>query len=258
MISYYKFKSIFLFLLLFLNHPLLSKQQDIILLYAPISLSEAIKDVLSIYHANNDIRVKPVFMGTSQLVLQIKNGAKPDIFISANESWMDYLEGKSLILKTYRKNFLYNSLVLITSKNNKIGKLENVNELKELLYKSKTKISLAMTKSIPAGIYAKSYFKNIKIWSKLDNKFVESVNVRAALNFVARGDLEFGIVYRSDALVSNKIKIVYSLEKEKHKKIIYPMAILNNKVKTMHLYNFLFSKSSLLIMKKWGFEIKND
>ncbi len=230
-----------------------------LILYAPISLSQAINEVLANYAINNKgVKVNSILMGTSQLAMQIKNGAKPDVFISANQGWMDYLENRELILQKFRKNFLYNSLVLITQKSNEIEKIQNVDHLKKLLINTKTKISLAMIKSIPAGIYAKSYLENIKIWPQVKNNFVESINVRAALNFVARGDLEFGIVYKSDAFASNKVKVVYYLEREKHNEIIYPIAVLNNKYETLDFYNFLLSKNTLSVISKWGFDINND
>tara|TARA_B100001029_G_C15004805_1_gene420391 strand:- start:391 stop:981 length:591 start_codon:yes stop_codon:yes gene_type:complete len=194
-------------------------------------------------------------MGTSQLVMQIKNGANPDLFISANEEWMDLLERKKMILKEYRKDYLYNSLVVITNKKNNISKIKNINELEKILLKSKTKISLAMTNSIPAGIYAKSYLENIGVWQKVKKNYVESVNVRAALNYVARNDLQFGIVYKTEALGNSKVKIVYFLESEKHKKIIYPIATLNDKKETMEIYNFILDKKNLSKALKWGFEI---
>ena len=226
-----------------------------ILLYAPISLSEVIKELINSYEAlQNKIKIKPVFMGTSQLVMQVKNGANPDLFISANEEWMDYLERKKIILKKYRKDFLYNSLVVITNKKNSINKLKNIEELKEALSKSETKISLAMTNSIPAGMYAKNYLENVGIWDSISKKYVESVNVRAALNYVARNDLEFGIVYKTEAVGNKKIKIVYFIEKAKHKKIIYPIAPLNDKKETMDVYDFFLDNKSLTKTLKWGFE----
>ena len=193
-------------------------------------------------------------MGTSQLVMQVKNGASPDLFISANEEWMDYLETKEIILKKYRKDFLYNSLVVITNKKSSKNKLKNINELKKALLTSKTKISLAMTNAIPAGIYAKDYLKNIGIWESIRKKYVESINVRAALNYVARNDLEFGIVYKTEAIGNNKVKIIYFIEEEKHKKIIYPIAALNDKKETLEVYNFFLDNKTLAKTLKWGFE----
>ena len=87
-------------------------------------------------------------MGTSQLVMQLKNGARPDIFISANEEWMDYLERKKIILEKYRKDYVYNSLVVIANKKNNISIINNISEHEDVFLKSKTKISLAMTGSM--------------------------------------------------------------------------------------------------------------
>ena len=97
---------------------LLSKSHEkTVLLYAPISLSEVIKELINSYKLlQNNIKLKPLFMGTSKLVMQVKNGANPDLFISANIEWMDYLERKKIILKKFRKDYLYNSLVVIANK----------------------------------------------------------------------------------------------------------------------------------------------
>ena len=266
MLVFYKFgikkfnicKILFISLAFFImTFSLSSKSHErTILLYAPISLSEVIKELINSYKIlQNNIKIKPVFMGTSQLVMQVKNGANPDLFISANEEWMDYLERKKIILKKYRKDFLYNSLVVITNKKNSINKLKNIEELKEALSNSETKISLAMTNSIPAGMYAKNYLENVGIWDSISKKYVESVNVRAALNYVARNDLEFGIVYKTEAVGNTKVKIVYSISEEKYKKIIYPIATLNEKEETIKVYDFLLDNRSLSKTLKWGFEI---
>ncbi len=233
-----------------------NNHEKIILLYAPISLSEVIKEIIDSYKILKDeIHIKPIFMGTSQLVMQIKNGARPDIFISANEEWMDYLDRKKIILQKYRKNYLYNSLVVITNKKNNINFINDISELESAFLKSKTKISLAMTSSIPAGIYAKNYLESISIWKKIKKKYVESINVRAALNYVARNDLEFAIVYKTEALGSSKVKIVYFIDSNKHKKITYPIATLNEKKETLELYDFLLDNKNLSKTLKWGFEI---
>ena len=227
-----------------------------VILYAPISLSEVIKELINSYKLlQNNINIKPVFMGTSQLVMQVKNGANPDLFISANVDWMDYLERKKIILKKFRKDYLYNSLVVITNKESSINAFRNIKELENAFLKSKTKISLAMTDSIPAGIYAKDFLANVGIWENFKKKYVESPNVRAALNYVARKELEFGIVYKTEVVENSKVKIVYYVDGKKHKKITYPIAALNEKKETMEVYNFFLDKKNLTKALNWGFEI---
>ena len=112
-----------------------------------------------------------------------------------------------------------------------------------------------MTNSIPAGMYAKNYLENTGIWKKLRNNYVESINVRVALNYVVRNDLEFGIVYKTEAIGNSKIKIVYLIEGKKHRKITYPIAVLNKKKETMEIYDFLLEDKNLSKTLKWGFEI---
>ena len=227
-----------------------------VLLFAPISLSEVIKELIDSYKTlQNNITIKPVFMGTSQLVMQIKNGASPDLFISANVEWMDYLERKKIILKKFRQAYLYNSLVVITNKKNSINEFTNIKELENAFLKSKTKISLAMTNSIPAGMYAKEFLENVGIWENIKKKYVESTNVRVALNYVARNELEYGIVYKTEAVGNSKVKIVYVIKGKRHKKITYPIAALNEKKETKEVYDFFLDSRSLSKTLKWGFEI---
>ena len=254
-----KLGKIFFFTLIafIITFSLSSKNNDKnVLLYAPISLSEVVKELINSHKiSQNNIKIKPVFMGTSQLVMQVKNGANPDIFISANIEWMDYLERKKIISKKFRKDYLYNSLVVITNKQNSVNEFSNIKELENAFLKSKTKISLAMTNSIPAGMYAKNFLENAGIWENIKKKYVESTNVRTALNYVARNELEFGIVYKTEAVGNSKVKIVYSIKGEKHKKIIYPIAALNKKEETIAVYDFLLDSKNLSKTLKWGFEI---
>lgn len=227
-----------------------------LMIYAPASLRDALDELIILYKKKYPTKViKPVYMGTSQLALQIKNGANPDIFISANSEWMDYLESKQLIIKKYRINYLYNSLVGITKKeNNQLRKTKDIKVFKKILLTTKSRVSLAMTMSVPAGIYTKNYLENIGIWKDIKDKIVESPNVRAAMNFVSRGDLDLGIVYFSDAISENKIKIIYFLEEHYHANIVYPLTALNEEEETLIFYNFLIEKNSKSIMRKWGFK----
>ena len=107
------------FLLMISTFGVAGQKNKYLMIYAPASLRNAVDELIILYKKRYPTKViKPVYMGTSQLALQIKNGANPDVFISANSEWMDYLEGKQLIIKKYRTNYIYNSLVGITKKGN--------------------------------------------------------------------------------------------------------------------------------------------
>ena len=104
----------------------------------------------------------------------------------------------------------------------------------------------------------KEFFQNIGIWEKIKFNVANSPNVRAALSFVSRGDLEYGVVYKSDALVDKKVKIIYELDPSLYTKVQYPITILNKREDTLLLYSFLKQKKAISVFKKWGFIVNHD
>ena len=193
-----------------------------LLIFAPASLRDALEELVKNYELNTEnIEITNVFLGTSQLAKQIYHGAKPDIFISANKEWMDYLEDKSLIVKNLRFNYLTNSLVIITNQRNFIKKNKSYLDIKNTLINTESRLSLALVNAVPAGIYAKQTLKKLKIWKAVRDNLAQSSNVRTAMQFVSRGDLEYGIVYKSDVIASkSNIEIIFEVEKKLHDEMI--------------------------------------
>lgn len=245
-----------IFILLFIFHiSYYSYGKNDLVVFAPASLYNGLEDTIAKYKEDNTIKIKVVYLGTSSLARHIKYGARPDIFISANEYWMSYLEDKNLVLKDYTFFFLYNDLVLITNENSEIkNPFSSLEEVKEFLSKSRKKISLAMVDSVPAGIYGKKLLIDIGLWENLKKNIVQSSNVRAALNLVVRKELDFGLVYRSDTIFNNKVKVLFNFENVMKEEIIYPATILNKKEITLKFYNYLKNEDTKKIMTKWGFK----
>ena len=230
-----------------------------LMIFAPASLMDSLNEVLKEYNKEKKIKVKAVYLGTAQLAQQIKNGASPDIFISANMEWMQYLNVRKLVLDKYIYTLLSNSLVAVTSNENfRIKKKEYFSDIRSTFLNTKTRISLAMVDAVPAGIYAKEFFKKIKIWDTIKSNVANSPNVRGALSYVSRGDLEYGVVYKSDAVVDDRVKVIYHLNPDLHTKIEYPLSVLNDEENTMHLYFFLRSRKTSQIFKDWGFVVNYD
>ena len=228
-----------------------------LMVFAPSSLREALEENIIEFGKNNNIKVKGVYLGTSSLALQIKNGAKPDLFISANKYWMDYLESKNIILKKYRIDYLFNDLVLITHNENASNyKNLSLTNIRNMLLGSKKRISLAMVDSVPAGIYAKNILLKMKVWNDLKNNLAQSSNVRIALNLVAMKELDFGFVYKSDTFNNRKIAVLYNFNNFISEQIVYPLTVLNEDLDTLAFYNYLKSKASKNIMSKWGFKLE--
>ena len=255
-------KTLMIFILFFISltsFKTYSAQKNYLMVFAPASLKDSLNEVLLLYKNEKSIEIKEVYLGTAQLAQQIKNGAEPDFFISANMEWMNHLEQRALVLKNYTYVLLSNSLVAITNKKN-YNKMNHgyFKSIKETFLNTNTRISLAMVDAVPAGIYAKEFFKNIGIWNKIKKNVANSPNVRSALSFVSRGDLEYGVVYKSDALVDNRVKIIYELDPALYTKVEYPITILNKKNDTLHLYNFFMKNKALSIFRKWGFIVNHD
>ena len=112
---------------------------------------------------------------------------------------------------------------------------------------------------MPAGIYAKQALKKLDIWNDIKNNLAQSTNVRTAMQFVSRGDLDYAIVYKSDVIAAkSNIQIIFEIDKNLHDEIIYPMVLLNEKDITIKFYNYLKEEKSLKIMEKWGFKKFKD
>ena len=149
-------KKIFIALIIFIffitSKAFSKNNQSSIMIFAPASLKDSLTEVLKVYQTENKIKTKEVYLGTAQLAQQIKNGAEPDLFISANIEWMEHLEERGLVLKDYRYTLLSNSLVAITSKENFNSKnKEYFKNLKKTFLNTETRISLAMVDAVPAG-----------------------------------------------------------------------------------------------------------
>ena len=250
------FISFFISFISFQTH---GAKKNSLMIFAPASLKDSLSEVIDMYKKEKNIDIKEVYLGTAQLAQQIKNGADPDFFISANIEWLKHLEQRDLVHSNYTFILLSNSLVAITNNDNLIKKGPNFfNSVKKTFLNTNTRISLAMVDAVPAGIYAKEFFQNIGIWEKIKFNVANSPNVRAALSFVSRGDLEYGVVYRSDALVDKKVKIIYELDPSFYTKVEYPITILNKREDTLLLYSYLKQKKAISVFKKWGFIVNHD
>ena len=135
-----------------------SAEKNYIMVFAPASLKDSLTEVLIVFQKETNIKTKEVYLGTAQLAQQIKNGASPDFFISANIEWMEHLEQRELILKDYTFILLSNSLVAITNNENYKKRLSIFKSVKNTFLNTNTRISLAMVDAV-YGYLCKSFSK---------------------------------------------------------------------------------------------------
>jgi molybdate transport system substrate-binding protein len=220
--------------------------------YAAASLTDPLTEIGKNYEeASED---KPVFnfAASNLLARQIQEGASADVFLSADEEKMDGLEKKGLIIKETRKSLLSNTLVIVAEKGSRLA----LKSPKELAGTNIKKIALAESQSVPAGIYAKKYLKSIGIWDQVIDRVIPTENVRAAMAAVEYGNVDAGIVYKTDAAISKKTKIVYEVPLAECPKISYPLAVTSGSKESeaaKRFVEYLASPEGIHVFKKFGF-----
>lgn len=226
---------------------------DKVTVYAAASLTNAINELDVIYEQKNKVQIQTSYAGSSTLAKQIEAGAPADIFISADVQWMDYLQKKQLVSANDRVNLLGNRLVVIAPKARPIKlKIDKSFDFTRVV---QGKWCTGDTKSVPVGKYAKQALTSIGWWDKVSTRLVETEDVRAALNFVARGECQLGIVYATDAAISKNVVIIGTFPKNTHQAIIYPIGLVKKNTESMKFYKFLQSSQATKVFKKYGFSV---
>ncbi|WP_099158994.1 molybdate ABC transporter substrate-binding protein [Virgibacillus ndiopensis] len=198
------------------------KESTEIFVSAAASLSEAIATISKAYEEKNPgVTVTLNFSGSGKLAQQIQQGAPVDVFLSANQNWMEVLEGEKLIIEDTRITFTRNELVMIGKKNSEL-KLDSFNNLNQT---NIDQIAIGNPESVPAGNYAKEVLVKLDKWDELKDKFVYAKDVSQVLAYVESGNTEIGFVYGSDMLRSNKVKLLDVANDNWHSPIVYPAAV---------------------------------
>lgn len=220
---------------------------------AAASLKEAAEELRAIYiKQHSGVSIAYNFAASGTLQRQIEEGAPVDLFISAGKSQMDSLAEKGLIVSESRKDLLKNDLVLIAKEDADIQGFEG------LRGSQVKKISIGTPESVPAGKYAREALTSMGLWDDVQPRLVLSKDVRQVLTYVETGNVDTGLVYRSDAMLGREIKVVASAPAQSHPPIVYPLAIIKN---TGHLEEaeafaaFLSSDEAARVFEKYGFRL---
>jgi len=222
--------------------------------YAAASLTDVMKEIAANYEKQSSDKIVFNFGASSLLARQIIERAPADIFFSADEAKMDDLQKAGLIATETRRDLLSNSLIIVVPNDSKL----TIASPGELVTKAQ-KIAIADPRAVPAGIYTKEYLSGLGLWDKLESKMVPTENVRAALAAVESGNVEAGFVYKTDANISKKVRIAFTVPVEKGPAIRYPIAILKGAKDNNAAEGFLRyveSKSARTLFERYGFIVK--
>ena len=225
-----------------------------VLVFAAASLANVLADLDKAFTARTGVRVTSSLAASSTLAKQIEAGAPADVYFSADLQWMDYLQQRGLLRAGSRRDVVGNSLVLIAPAGSSLKvSIGPGLDLPRLL--GSGRLAIADPDSVPAGIYARQALTKLGSWGGVAPRLVRAENVRAALEYVARGDAPLGIVYRTDALVEKRVRIVGVFPADSHPPILYPVALTGHAGAAAARYlAFVTSADVLPIFRKWGFE----
>lgn len=220
--------------------------------FAAASLTDALKEIAPEYEKVAGDRLVLNLGASSTLARQIQEGAPADLFLSADEEKMDGLEKRKLLLAGTRRSLLSNSLVVVVPADSNL-RISGPADLAAV-----RALALAEPRTVPAGIYAKEYLQRKGLWSKLTDRVIPTENVRAALAAVESGNADAGIVYKTDAGISKRVKIAYEVPAAEAPKISYPFAVLadsDRKEAARRLLGYLGSPPALAVFRRHGFLI---
>lgn len=222
---------------------------------AASSLTDAMKEIVPLYQKETGNEMRLSFGASSMLERQIEEGAPADVFLSADELKMDALEKVGLLVPGSRRTLLGNTLVIVIPSDSSLqihsaADLANNNEIR--------RIAISQPSAVPVGVYSKEYLTKLGLWEKVESKVVPTENVRASLAAVESGNVQAGFVYKTDMLISDKVKSALEIPATEGPKIRYPVAALkgtHDLVAAKKLVDYLRSEAALNVFKKYGFKV---
>lgn len=225
--------------------------------FAAASLTTVLEQVGKLYRENRGTPVKFSFAASSTLAKQIESGAGADIFISADEQWMDYLAQRRLIDAATRATRLGNALVLITPPDQKRSvDIRPGFDLAGMI--GSGRLATGDPAHVPVGRYAEEALTRLGVWQAVAPKLARTDNVRAALLLVERGEAPFGIVYATDAAASGKVNVAGVFPADTHAPVSYPAAILatRDRPEVRRFFDFMLGSDAQQIYRVAGFTIR--
>lgn len=247
------FRALVALIALSLATPAMAKSQPLTI-FAAASLTDAMNVAGKAFTAKTRVPVRFSFAASGVLARQLEAGAKADLFISADNEWMDYAQGRGLVQPTSRANLLGGRLALIAPADSRI----------DLPIRSGFPIAQALGKGrlatgdpdyVPVGRYARAALMSLGIWGSVADRLARTESVRFALALVSRKEVPLGIVYETDAIIDKRVRILGIFPANSHPAIVYPMALTRKAGPDGSRFAaFLKSPEGLAIFRRFGFK----
>ena len=244
------------------SEPVLNSETAEISIFAAASLRDSLLELGKRFRDEGpDVELIFNLAGSNTLAQQILAAPKADLFLSANEHWMDRVEKEGKTYPLSRVSLLSNTLVIVSNDESNW----NISDPSDLCHLDFRFLSIAEPNAVPAGRYAKAWLKGItcsdvSLWETVRERVAGALDVRAALNLVKSDRSIIGIVYGSDATVSTGIRVLYEVDPNSGPDISYSMAILAERTvqaETRAFYRFLLEPDAAVIFRRYGFMTKS-
>ena len=222
--------------------------------FAAASLTDVLTTLGKEYEAHGGRPVRFSFAASSTLARQLAAGAPAQLFVSADNEWMDYAASHGLIDLASRRVLIGNRLVLVAPKtsNVRLRISRGMNLIGAL--GARGRLAMADPESVPAGRYGRAALINLGLWKQVSDRLIRAENVRSALTFVARGEAPLAIVYRSDATVQPDVRTVDIFPANAHAPIVYPIALTRSpNLEARAFYAYLVAPAQQPAFLTYGF-----
>lgn len=222
--------------------------------FAAASLKNALDEVGREY-ARTGGEARFSYAASSAMARQIEQGAPADIYVSADADWMTYLAERRLVVAATRRDLLTNRLALIAPADSKTAlKVARGMPLARALYGGRLAVA---GPDVPAGKYARAALISLGAWNGVSGKLAQAENVRTALQYVARGESPFGVVYDTDARLEPKVRIVGLFPAGSHPPIVYPAALVTGSKNpdAARFLSFMSGPRAAAVFRRHGFTV---
>jgi molybdate transport system substrate-binding protein len=220
-----------------------------------VSMKEAVEELGRGFMASrHGVVLRYNFGSSGELQKQIEAGAPIDLFISAAQRQMDELQHKGIIVPSSRRNFARNVLVVIKPADSKL----DITKPGDLLDSRVGKIVIGNPKTVPVGQYSEESLKAVGLWERVQPKLVLAENVRQALDYVARGEVDAGFVYTTDAAVRlTQVVEAFRPAEDSYRPVVYPVAVIaasKQHALAQAFINLLIGREGQAVLARLGFQ----
>ncbi len=224
------------------------------MVFAAASLTDVLDEIVDSFEVKYNVEVKTNMASSGKLARQIEQGGQPDVYISASKKWANYVDSLGYILKGFKSELAYNELVLIAPVESSLNVASIDKDLDFNALIGDGKLSMGDPSHVPAGKYAKQSLAYYSWYKNAYEKMLPAKDVRSALMYVEMNEAPVGIVYKTDALKSKKVKILNTFPEESHKPIVYVGGACSESTVGKEFFNYLKSPETKAIWEKYGFK----